>query len=98
VRGRVYYRGQTVIITDSSFITMRESARGFPLRELHQIVIVRGDRGGWKRLRLRPRAWQLRAVYKGYPVVLLESHNLQVFNQVVRAMRRAVEASQGRPV
>jgi hypothetical protein len=92
VLGRVYYRGPTVIITDSSFITVRESTHGFPIRELQRIQICRGERSGWK---LRPRAWQLRAVYRGYPVVLLESYNLQTFNQVVRAMRRAVEASQG---
>lgn len=91
--GRIYYRGPAVIVTDSSFITLRDSARGFPLRELQQIVIVRGERGALRWLHPRPRAWQLCAVYKGYPVVLHESYHLQTFNQVVRAVRRAVEAA-----
>jgi hypothetical protein len=93
VPGRVYYRGPAVIVTDSSFITLQEPARGFPLRELHRIVIVRGERGALRWLHPRPRPWRLCAVYQGHPVTLLESYHLQTFNQVVRAVRRAVEAA-----
>jgi hypothetical protein len=95
VRGRIYYRGPTVIITDTSFITIKKGAHGFPLRELHSIVIARGDRGRWRWLHLRPESWQLCAVYKGHRVTLHESYDVRTFNQVVRAMRRAVEASGG---
>jgi hypothetical protein len=43
------------------------------------------------RLRMRPRRWELRATYRGTRVVLYASPDARVFNQVVRALRRAVE-------
>jgi hypothetical protein len=39
----------------------------------------------------RPRRWELRATYRGAPVVLYASSDVRVFNQVTRALRRAVE-------
>jgi hypothetical protein len=41
--------------------------------------------------RLRPRRWELRATYRGYEVMLYASSDVRVFNQVARALRRAVE-------
>ena len=41
--------------------------------------------------RLRPRTWELRATYRGLDVVLYVSPDARVFNQVSRALRRAME-------
>jgi hypothetical protein len=41
--------------------------------------------------RSRPRRWELRANYRGAEVVLYASSDVRVFNQVTRALRRAVE-------
>ena len=41
--------------------------------------------------RLRPQLWELRATYHGTHVVLYASSDARVFNQVARALRRAVE-------
>jgi hypothetical protein len=41
--------------------------------------------------RLRPRLWELHATYRGTPVILYASPDARVFNQVSRALRRAME-------
>jgi hypothetical protein len=41
--------------------------------------------------RLRPRLWTLHATYRGSEVIIYSSTNARVFNQVIRALRRAVE-------
>ncbi|MEV6631365.1 DUF6232 family protein [Actinoplanes sp. NPDC051470] len=41
--------------------------------------------------RCRPRLWELHATYRGDGVILFASTNAQVFNQVARALRRAIE-------
>ena len=41
----------------------------------------------------RPRIWELHATYRGVEVVLYASNNVRVFNQVSRALRRAMEDS-----
>jgi hypothetical protein len=41
--------------------------------------------------RTPPRRWELRATYRGHEVILYASCDTRVFNQVVRALRRAVE-------
>jgi uncharacterized membrane protein len=43
------------------------------------------------RTRMRPRRWELHATYRGSRVVLYASSDVRVFNQVTRALRRAVE-------
>jgi len=43
------------------------------------------------RMRSRPRRWELHATYRGAGVLLYASSDVRVFNQVVRALRRAVE-------
>jgi hypothetical protein len=40
----------------------------------------------------RPRYWELRATYRGQEVTLYASSDERVFNQVGRALRRAIEA------
>jgi hypothetical protein len=39
-----------------------------------------------------PARWELRALYRGQPVTLYASRDARVFNQVTRALRRAIEA------
>lgn len=41
--------------------------------------------------RLRPQRWELRATYRGADVELYTSADERVFNQVSRALRRAIE-------
>ena len=41
--------------------------------------------------RSRPRRWELRASYRGHEVILYASTDVTKFNQVTRALRRAVE-------
>jgi hypothetical protein len=41
--------------------------------------------------RLRPRCWELHATYRGGEVVIYASTEARVFNQVARALRRAIE-------
>ena len=41
--------------------------------------------------RLRPQTFQLRATYRGVEVLLYTSTDERVFNQVTRALRRAIE-------
>ena len=43
------------------------------------------------RMRAHPRRWEMRATYRGGRVLLYASSDVRVFNQVVRALRRAVE-------
>jgi hypothetical protein len=43
------------------------------------------------RTRTRPRRSELQATYRGSRVVLYASSDVRVFNQVTRALRRAVE-------
>jgi hypothetical protein len=42
-------------------------------------------------IRSRPRRWELRANYRGHEVILYASTDVTRFNQVTRALRRAVE-------
>ena len=43
------------------------------------------------RMRTRPQRWELRATYRGTRVLLYTSTDVRVFNQVARALRRAME-------
>jgi hypothetical protein len=55
------------------------------------LVAVPGAAGIAHR-RMRPRTWQLRARYDGREVVLFASADTRTFNQVGRALQRAIEA------
>jgi hypothetical protein len=41
--------------------------------------------------RLRPRLWELHGIYRNAEVILYASTDARVFNQVARALRRAME-------
>ncbi len=43
--------------------------------------------------RVRPQRWELLATYRGSTVTLYSTSDVRVFNQVARALRRAVEDS-----
>lgn len=47
--------------------------------------------------RRKPARWELRAIYRGEPVILYTSADVRVFNQVTRALRRAIEADRQPP-
>jgi Family of unknown function (DUF6232) len=47
--------------------------------------------------RPRPARWELRAVYRGQDVALYASADVRVFNQVTRALRRAIEDDRHAP-
>jgi hypothetical protein len=134
---RTYYRGPDAVVTDRLFVWRTTPTKGFVVRDLHNVGLVRGEvdplrpytapvvvgalvlvAAAWNMLdapaayatgvlaiaavavfatagRRRPRRWELRATYRGYEVMLYASSDVRVFNQVVRALRRAVE--DGRP-
>jgi hypothetical protein len=85
---RTYYRGPDVVVTTTVF-----AARGSQpcaIRELRDVCIHHVTTGVvlW---RLRPQFFVLRATYRGNTVTLYASTNKRVFNQVSRALRRAIE-------
>jgi hypothetical protein len=131
---RTYYRGPDVLITHEAFVRRTAPEQVFPIRDLHHVVMIRGDLDparatsahvaggaailvmvGWPLLdnptayaaavllvavpgaigitygRTRPRAWELRAWHEGREVILFASADLRTFNQVGRALQRAIE-------
>jgi hypothetical protein len=131
---RTYYRGPDVLITHEAFVRHTAPEQTFLIRELHHVVLVRGDldparttsahvaggaailvMAGWPLLdspaayaaavllvavpsaagvayrRMRPRAWELRGWHEGREVILFASADIQTFNQVGHALRRAIE-------
>jgi hypothetical protein len=131
---RTYYSGPDALVTDRLFVWRMPPAKGFAVRELRNVGLVRGDAdplrpytahvaaaalvlvaATWTMLdtpaayvlgflavavpgtftaftmRSRPRRWEMRANYRGLEVVLYASSDVRVFNQVARALRRAVE-------
>ena len=137
---RTYYHGPDALVTDRLFLWYSTPPKGFAVRELRNVGLVRGDAdplrpytlhvaaatlvlaaAAWTMLdtpaayvlgllavavpagftavtmRSRPRRWELRANYRGLEVVLYASSDARVFNQVARALRRAVEDSRPAP-
>lgn len=132
---RTYYRGPDALVTEEHFIWRTGTSRIFPVRELHNVGLVRDDavdrRGdvalvatagmigftvttwmlagrviglalGFVSLiaatvavttRQRRTVWQVRATYRGIDVVVYSSSDARVFNQVTRALRRALEVN-----
>jgi hypothetical protein len=132
---RTYYRGPDALVTEEHFVWRTGASRIFPVRELHNVGLVRDaavDRRadialvatvgmigftvttwmlagpviglalGFVSLiaatvavttRQRRIVWQVRATYRGVDVVVYSSPDARVFNQVTRALRRALEVN-----
>jgi hypothetical protein len=86
---RTYYRGPDAVVTSAVFA--HESAT-YAIRDLRDVCIHHVTTGVvlW---RLRSRTFLLRATYRGTEVTLYASTDERVFNQVSRALRRAIEDS-----
>ena len=133
---RTYYRGPDALVTEEHLVWRTGTSRIFPVRELRNVGLVRGDAVdrradialvaaagmvgftlttwmlagrivglalGFVSLiaataavttRQRRTVWQVRATYRGVDVVVYSSPNARVFNQVTRALRRALEVNQ----
>jgi hypothetical protein len=78
---RIYYpkRGGVAVTTRYLWVNHKT----FAIRDLARV--------GWLRGR-RPKTWQLWAYYKGVPTLLWVSKSEMEFNQVCRAVQRAIEA------
>lgn len=87
---RVYFRSVDAVVTENRFVWLTEPMRVFEIRALHDISI-RACRRTWRGLWLQPRRWELMALRHGAEVLIFASRDERVFNQVVRALRRAVE-------
>jgi hypothetical protein len=83
---RVYYRSVDVMVSEERFVWLTAPPRVFGIRALHDITIRSTRRGLF-----RPRRWELVTVEHGAEVLIFASRDERVFNQVVRALRRAVE-------
>ena len=132
MRTRTYYRGPDAVVTSEIFVWRTSPAKTFVIRELKNVVIVRGDVNRkrayaaqaagsvavaiaiWPILdspvlivsvflavaipgvavaayRRRAQVWELHATYRNTPTLLYASSDARVFNQVSRALRRAME-------
>jgi hypothetical protein len=120
-----------VVVTDRLFVWRTTPTKGFVVRDLRDVKLVRAHRtpctawaaaavvvlavATWALLdspaayatgalalavppllittdrRIRPQRWELRATYRGYGILLFATSDVRVFNQVARALRRAVE-------
>jgi hypothetical protein len=83
---RTYYRGPDAVVTDRFFIWHTTPTKGFDIRDLQHVGLVQPPFVIFAR-----RRWELRATYRGRQVTLYSSFDSRVFNQVARALRRAVE-------
>lgn len=85
---RTYYRARDVVVTSTVFAN-RTATEPYVIRDLRHVCILRPP-GGLVRW-LRPRTFLLQATYRGTTVTLYASADQRVFNQVARALRRALE-------
>lgn len=85
---RTYYRGPDAVVTDRLFVWHTAPTKSFIVQDLQNVGLALFATAFW---RMRPRRWELRATYQGHEVILYASCDTRVFNQVARALRRAVE-------
>ncbi|GAA2618702.1 DUF6232 family protein [Paractinoplanes durhamensis] len=90
---RLYYRGREAVVTSEHFVRRVPSSRHFAIRELRNVRIVVPGRivEALFRPQLSTREWALWADYRGRSIALYTSPDERVFNQVTRALRRALE-------
>jgi len=89
-------RSMLLIITAAGFLGLTATAAAWTINGRYALFflaitlpIALGATLAWQRQHAR---WELRAQYRGRPVTLYTSRNVRVFNQVTRALRRAIEA------
>jgi hypothetical protein len=88
-----YYRGPQVLITHGEFRCVQPQTQCFRVRDLREVSVTCGRDDGsasrwWSRM-----VWELRAMYRGRPVLLYSSSDERTFGQVRRALVRALEAN-----
>jgi Family of unknown function (DUF6232) len=90
---RLFYRGREALVTSELFVRRQNCPRQFAIRELRNVRIVVPGRlvDTLFRSQFSTRQWALWADYRGRPVALYTSSEERVFNQVARALRRALE-------
>jgi hypothetical protein len=90
---RLYYRGREALVTSELFVRRAPSPREFAIRGLRNVRIAVPGRvvEVLFRPQLSTREWALWADYHGRSVTLYTSPDERVFNQVARALRRALE-------
>jgi len=79
--GRIYYPMRRGVTVTARYL--RVNHKTFAIRDLARVGRLRGR---------RPWTWQLWAYHQGMPTLLLVSRNETEFNQVCRALLRAIEA------
>jgi hypothetical protein len=83
----LHVAGGTLVLVAATWMTL-DSPAAYALGAL---AVAMPSAFAVARLRMRPRRWELRATYRGSRVLLYTSSDVRVFNQVARALRRAVE-------
>ena len=93
---RLYYRGREAVVTSELFVRRHPRPGQFMIRELRNVRIAVPGRlvEALFRPQLSTREWALWADYRGRSVALYTSPDERVFNQVVRALRRALEETE----
>ncbi|HEY7274154.1 MAG TPA: DUF6232 family protein [Actinoplanes sp.] len=83
----LHVAGATLVLAAATWMAL-DSPAGYVLGAF---TIATPSAFAVARLRMRPQRWELHATYRGTRVLLYASFDVRVFNQVVRALRRAVE-------
>jgi Family of unknown function (DUF6232) len=78
---RIYYPKRGGVAVTTRYLCVNHKT--FAIRDLARVGRLRGR---------RPKSWQLWAYYKGVPTLLWVSKDETEFNQVCRALQRAIEA------
>jgi hypothetical protein len=93
---RTYYRGREAVVTSEFFVRRRPCHQRFAIRGLRHVRIAVPGRivEALFRPQFSTREWALWADYQGRAVTLYNSADERVFNQVARALRRALEESE----
>jgi hypothetical protein len=91
----MFYRGPTALITKEVFHSGLPDPQWFRVSGLRQVCVMSGrsERANAGVRRGQP-IWELRAVYRGRPVLLYATTDVRAFGQIRRALVRALEANQ----
>jgi len=94
-------RPTLLIATTAGFLCLAATAAAWAIGGWYALFLLAiavpialGVALAWRR---EPTRWELRAQYRGHAVTLYASCDMRVFNQVTRALRRAIEADRRPP-